>query len=437
MVKKKTKKRILENNKRLLARAEKMIPRASQTLSKAPDQFVRGVSPYAIKKAKGCFSFDVDGNKYIDLASSLGAIILGYQHPVVEKAVAAQRKLGTIFSLPGDIEVELAEVLTKTLPFIEMVRFGLNGSDVTTAAIRVARAYTGRDHVAKCGYHGWADWSISTHPLRSGGIPQVVKDLTHEFGYNNIESLKKIFLEHPNQIAAVILEPYNTTLPQDDFLQKVKDLTHQNGAILIFDELVTGFRLAFGGAAQYFNVEPDLVCYGKAISNGEPLSVLAGRKKIMQVLDANNIFFSFTYGGYLPSIRAALAVLDFMRKKDVQKQLWRSGELLSREYNTLALRYNIPTKSMGIGPMPHFLFKDAEGNDNLPLKSLFLQECAKEGILTNCSIALNYSLTEPIIKEVLNRIERVFKILRAAIANDTVVAQLEGPMTRPRSRPIN
>jgi glutamate-1-semialdehyde aminotransferase len=431
------KKRILKKNKALLARAEKVIPRASQTLSKAPDQFVRGVSPYAISSAKGCFSLDVDGNKYIDLASSLGAIILGYQHPVVEKAVAKQRKLGTIFSLPGDIEVELAERLTKMLPFIEMVRFGLNGSDVTTAAVRVARAHTGRDHVAKCGYHGWADWSIATHPLRSGGIPQTVKDLTHEFGYNNIESLEKIFQTYPDQIAAVVLEPYNTTLPVDNFLQKVKDLAHKYGAVLVFDELVTGFRLSFGGAAQYFNVEPDLVCYGKAISNGEPLSVLAGRKEIMQALDTNNIFFSFTYGGYLPSIRASLAVLDFMKAKKVQKQLWKSGELLSRGYNKLATLYSVPTKAMGIGPMPHFLFKDAEGNDNLPLKSLFLQECAKEGILTNCSVALNYSLNESVMKEVLKRIERVFRVLQAAIQEDAILKRLEGPVIRPRSRPVN
>jgi glutamate-1-semialdehyde aminotransferase len=431
------KKRILKKNKALLARAEKVIPRASQTLSKAPDQCVRGVSPYAISSAKGCFSLDVDGNKYIDLASSLGAIILGYQHPVVEKAVAKQRKLGTIFSLPGDIEVELAERLTKMLPFIEMVRFGLNGSDVTTAAVRVARAHTGRDHVAKCGYHGWADWSIATHPLRSGGIPQTVKDLTHEFGYNNIESLEKIFQTYPDQIAAVVLEPYNTTLPVDNFLQKVKDLAHKYGAVLVFDELVTGFRLSFGGAAQYFNVEPDLVCYGKAISNGEPLSVLTGRKEIMQALDTNNIFFSFTYGGYLPSIRASLAVLDFMKAKKVQKQLWKSGELLSRGYNKLATLYSVPTKAMGIGPMPHFLFKDAEGNDNLPLKSLFLQECAKEGILTNCSVALNYSLNESVMKEVLKRIERVFRVLQAAIQEDAILKRLEGPVIRPRSRTVN
>ncbi len=431
------KKRILTKNKALLLRAEKVIPRASQTLSKAPDQFVRGVSPYAIAKGRGAIVWDVDGNEYIDLTSSLNAIVLGYQHKVTEKAVADQRKRGTIFGLPGDAEVILAERLTKIMPFIEMVRFGLNGSDVTTAAVRVARAHTGRDHIAKCGYHGWADWTIATHPLRHGGIPQAVKDLTHEFSYNNIESLEAIFEKYPHQIALVILEPIHSTYPNPGFLESVKKIAHKHGAVLAFDELVTGFRLGMGGAAEYFKVEPDLVCYGKAISNGEPLSVLAGRREIMKTLDANNIFFSFTYAGFLPSIASALATLDFMEKKKIHTTLRLQGEKVMEKYNKLAKTYHVPTEAKGIGPIVGFMFKDKEGNDNLELKSLFIQECAKEGVLTNGTALINYSHTDAIITKVMKRLEKVMAILGKAVEQNAVLGMLEGPVIRPRSRPIN
>src|SRR3989344_3520969 len=427
-------KRKLEKSKLLLERAEKVIPRAAQTLSKAPDQFVRGVSPYAIERGEGCRVWDVDGNEYIDLASSLGAIVLGHRHPVIEEAVAKQRKCGTLFSLPGDLEIELAERISKIIPFAERVRFGMNGSDATTGAVRVARAYTGRDHIAKCGYHGWSDWSIATHPLRSKGVPEAVKNLTHEFSYNNLESLKKIFDENPNQIADVTMEPVSTVLPEPGFLEGVKALARKNGAVLVFDELITGFRLAMGGAAEYFNVEPDMACYGKAICNGEPLSVFVGKKEIMSVLDGQDVFFSFTYAGYLPSIAASLAMLDFMGKNEVQKKLWSTGNLLLKKYQALAEKYDVPTKAMGIGPHPIFAFKDAQGADNLALKSLFLQETAKRGIFTNCSNLMNYSHEISDIEEVAGRLEEIFKIMEEAVSLNKVEVMLEGPMIRPRNK---
>ncbi len=430
-------KRTLKKNKALLARARKVIPRAAQTLSKAPDQFVEGVSPYAIQKGKGAYVWDVDGNKYIDLTASLGAVLLGHGHPVTEKAVATQRKEGTIFGLPGGREVELAEVLTKLNPFIEMVRFGMNGSDVTTAAIRAARAYTGRDHIAKCGYHGWADWSIATHPIRSGGIPQAVKDLTHEFAYNDLESLRKILVEFRGKTAAVILEPTHSTPPQKGFLEGVAKLAREHGAVLIFDELVTGFRLTERGAAGYFKVEPDLVCYGKAISNGEPLSVLAGRRKIMNVLDEKDIFFSFTYAGFLPSIAAALANIAFMRKHKVQKVITTKTEALMKRVNALARLHNVPMKAQGVGPIQQWIFRDSESRDNLPLKSLFIQECAKEGVLLNGSIYLTYAFTDQILRDLDKRLARVFAVVGAAEKEGKVNELLEGPVIRPRARPAN
>lgn len=428
-------KRTTIKSQKLLTRAEKSIPRASQTLSKAPDQFVRGVSPYAIAKGKGCRVWDVDGNEYIDLGSSLGAIVLGHQYPLIEKAVLAQRKRGVIFTLPGDIEVDLAEEIKRMIPFVESVRFAMNGADVTGAAVRVARAYTGRDHIAKCGYHGWTDWTIATHPMRSVGVPQAVKDLTHEFAYNKLETLEKIFEEYPGQIAIVTMEAVSTVLPKDGFLQAVKDLAHKHGAVLMFDELVTGFRLAKGGAAEYFGVTPDLVTYGKAISNGEPLSVLGGKKEIMDVLGGQDVFFSMTSAGYLPSIAAAIANLKFMRSHDVQKKLWKTGELLLSHYNKLAKKHGIPTQGEGLGPHPMFNFKDANGKDDLIMKSLFIQETAKNGILTGCSNLTNYSLEVKDVLEVAKRLDKVFAVMAKAIAEGRVHEALEGEPVRPRNKP--
>jgi glutamate-1-semialdehyde 2,1-aminomutase len=247
-------KRKLNKSKKLLAKAEILIPRAAQTLSKAPDQFVSGVSPYALARGRGAYVWDVDGNEYLDLTCSLGGVVLGYGQKEIERAVLRQRKKGTIFGLPGNLEVELAIELKKLMPFCEMLRFGLNGSDVTAAAIRVSRAYTGRDHIAKCGYHGWHDWTIATNKMRSRGVPVAVKKLTHEFFYNNLASLEKIFRDYPNQIAAVIMEPVDAEMPRNNFLLEVKKMAKRHGAVFIFDELINGFRLAKGGAAEYFRV---------------------------------------------------------------------------------------------------------------------------------------------------------------------------------------
>lgn len=427
--------RKLDKSNDLLRRAEQIIPRAAQTLSKAPDQFMRGVSPYAIERGKGCRVWDVDGNEYIDLSSSLGAIILGYRHPVVEEAVKKQREKGTIFTLPGDLEVELAEKIKSIIPFVEMIRFGINGSDATTGAIRVARAYTGRDHVAKCGYHGWADWTIATHPLRSKGIPQAVKDLTHEFKYGDVASLEKIFSDYPNQVAAVILEPMHSGLPDKEFLQAIKDLAHKNGTVLIFDEIVTGFRVSMGGVAGLCDVFPDLVCYGKSISNGEPISVFGGKKEIMSVLDGQDVFVSFTYAGYLPSIAAALAVLDFMQKNGVQKKIWDVGSVFLKSCQTLIEKHKIPVGVAGVGPLVGLTFKNNDGSDNLILKSLFMQETAKHGILTNTSNLINYSHDLSVVDEVVWRLDSIFGIMKKAVDENRVEAALEGPVIRPRSKP--
>src|SRR5574341_817412 len=289
------------NSEEMLDRALKAVPLGSQTFSKSKTQYPYGVSPYFITRGQGSHVWDVDNNEYVDFINALAAVTLGYNDPDVNAAVRAQLDEGVIFSLPHPLEHQVAEKIVEIVPCAEMVRFGKNGSDATSGAIRLARAYTNRDHVAACGYHGWQDWYIGA-TTRSRGVPQSTRDLTHIFNYNDIESLHKIFKEHPDQVAAVIMEPMNTTEPKDGFLEKVRELSRQHGAVFIFDETITGFRYANGGAQEYFGVTPDLATFGKGLANGYPVSALAGKAEIMRLME--EIFYSFTFGGETLSLAA-------------------------------------------------------------------------------------------------------------------------------------
>ena len=244
-----------------LERAERSIPLGSQTFSKSKTQYPHGVSPYFIQRGLGSRVWDIDGNAYLDFINGLASVTLGYLDPDVTAAVQAQLQEGTIFSLAHPIEAETAEQIVEMVPCAEMVRFGKNGSDATSGAVRVARAYTGRDHVAVCGYHGWQDWYIGS-TARHKGVPDAVRRLTHAFPYNDVASLEAILIEHRGNVAAVVLEPLGFTPPQDDFLERVQALAHHHGALLIFDETVSGFRVNQGGAQAHFGVTPDLATLG-------------------------------------------------------------------------------------------------------------------------------------------------------------------------------
>ncbi len=273
---------------KLFKRAQEVIPSATQTFSKGWTQFVQGATPNFIQRGEGVFVYDVDGNRYTDYMMALGAISMGYAWEPMKKAALRQLDDGLVFTLPHPLEVEVAELLTKTIPCAEMVRFGKNGSDVTSGAIRVARAVTGRDKIAFCGYHGWQDWYIAS-TVRDLGIPKFNKELIFEFKYNDIDSLKKILEENPNEIAAVIMEPVGLIEPQDNFLAKVRDVATSVGALLIFDEVVSGFRMALGGAQALYGVTPDLSTCGKGMGNGVPISAVVGKREYMEYFD--KVFF--------------------------------------------------------------------------------------------------------------------------------------------------
>lgn len=417
------------------ARARRLIPGGSQTLSKGPTQFVQGVAPGFLTRGQGARVWDADGNEYIDYSLALGPIILGYNHPAVNTAVEGQLKNGTAFSLPHPLEVELAEQLAEIIPCAERVRFGKNGSDVTAGAVRLARAVTGRDMIACCGYHGWQDWYIGTTP-RNLGVPESVRALTRPFEYNNLESLWKIFRENPGRVAGVILEPMGVIEPRERFLEEVRDLAHREGALLIFDEMLTGFRLALGGAQEYFGVTPDLACFGKAMANGLPLSALVGRREVMDRLE--ELFFSFTFGGETLSLAAGLATVNVLRAQPVIRHLWAQGKQLQDGFNVLAKHFKIErhARCAGLPPRTVVSFQDEEGRESLDLKSLFQQECCKRGVLFTGSHNMSLGHGEAEIDHTLHVYRDALGILAEALREGSVERRLEGPAVQPVFRHV-
>jgi len=363
----------------LLARARRVLPGITQTYSKAPDQHVEGVYPVFLQRGDGCRVWDVDGNEYIDYPCALGPLVLGYHDRDVDAAAHEQVSAGPCYSLGHPLEVEVAELIVDMVPGAEMVRFLKTGSEATTAAVRLARAHTGREHVAMCGYHGWHDWCIG-HTTRSAGIPQAVRGLTHQWNYNDVASLQRVFDEHPGQVAAVIMEPVGVEPPADGFLESVKELAHRNGALLIFDEVITGFRLAPGGAQEYFGVTPDLAAFGKAIANGYPLAAVSGSAEVMSQV-ATTVFISSTFGGDTVSLGASRATLQRIRGGGVVEHLWREGARLMESFNALADEHGVPARMVGLAPRRVITFQPAGGADANGLKGLVWQECLDRGVL--------------------------------------------------------
>jgi len=423
-------KRTLTKSEEYWVRAKNIIPAGTQCLSKGPTQFVDGVAPKYLKRGKGCRVWDVDGNEYIDYGMGLRPIILGYCYPAVNEAIAKQLKDGITFTLMHPLEVELAELLIDTIPCAEAARYGKNGSDATTAAIRVARAYTGRDKIAICGYHGWHDWYIITTE-RNKGVPTLMKQLSFTFKYNDIESLKELFDTCPDEFAAVIMEPVGVTPPQNDFLKEVEKVTHKNGAVLIFDEIITGFRFSLGGAQEFFGVIPDLAAFGKSMANGMPISALVGKEEIMNVL--NETFFSFTFGGECLSMAAAIATINELKEKNVIDFLWTQGRKLKEGYNKLARELELEkyTECLGYPPNTLVRFYGKTSDEALLMKSLVQQELLKRGILWAAYHAVSYSHKDEEINITFEAFEDALKVLKKAVHEGDIRRFLEGKPVKP------
>ena len=405
----------------LYARALGLIPSQTQTLAKGAGQYVRGVAPKFVDHARGAHLWDVDGNAYIDYNMGIGPISLGYAYPRVDDAIRAQLENGITFSLVHPLEVEVAELIREVVPNAEMVRFSKSGNDVTSAAVRLARAYTGRDTVLCCGYHGWHDWYIATTD-RNRGIPRAVQDLSFTINYNDMESVLDALDE---DTACVILEPVVFDAPKDGFLHELKAACERNGTLLVFDEMWTGFRLSTGGAQQYFDVKADLACFSKAVANGMPLSVLTGRSDVMSLLE-QDVFFYTTFGGEALSLAAAKATIGEMREQPVHEHLFRLGARLRDGYNAIATELDMPYTSCKGYACRSIVTFDASAGNPLHLKSFVQQELIRRGILWAGFHNMSYSHSDADIAHTLAVYREVLPLLHAAVEAGTVSSLLRG-----------
>ena len=420
----------LEKSKAWAERAAKVVPGGSQTFSKGTNQHVRGVAPMLLLRGQGCHVWDVDGNQYIDYIQGLLPNILGYAHGGVNAAVTRQLEQGVSFSLPHPLEVELAERLTRIIPCAEMVRFGKNGSDATSGAVRAARAFSGRERIACCGYHGWQDWYIGS-TARHAGVPGAVRELTHPFAYNDLAALEKVLEQHTGEFAAVILEPVNFFPPAQGYLAGVKDLAHRHGAVLIFDEICTGFHFGLGGAQKFYGVTPDMACFGKAMGNGFPIACIVGRADLMKTFE--EIFFSFTFGGDVASMAASMAVLDILESTDALARMEALGRVLQDGFNLLAREAGLESRLKCIGyPFWSLIrFLDAEGKDSLLVRSLFSQECVKRGVLSLVTHNMTAAHDGLAVEKTLQVYAAVFKTLAGWLSDAKPELFLEGDIIQP------
>ncbi|MGD8782168.1 MAG: aminotransferase class III-fold pyridoxal phosphate-dependent enzyme [Ignavibacteria bacterium] len=417
---------VIEKSNELYNRALGLIPSVTQTLAKGPTQHVNGVAPKYLVKGKGSHVWDVDGNEYIDFNMGIGPLSLGYAYEKVDNAVKKQLEDGITFSLMHPLEVEVAELMKEIIPNAEAVRYSKTGADVTSAAVRLARAYTDKNKVLCCGYHGWHDWYVSV-TARNHGIPEAVQAITYTFNYNDIDSLKDVI---EDDVAAVILEPVVFQEPKDDFLHKVAQLCEEKGVLLIFDEMWTGFRMALGGAQEYFGITPDLATYSKAVANGMPISILTGKRKIMDLAD-EEVFFYTTFGGEALSLAAVKATVEEMKEKNVQTYLDSQGKKLKDGYNEIASGLDMGyTKAIGYNFRSMMTF-DTTAGDPLLLKSLVQQEVIKRGILWSGFHNLCFSHSDEDVDYTLKVYEEVLPILKKAVEDGNVKDLIKGTPVQP------
>lgn len=378
-----------ERNNILAEKAKWFIPGGAHTYSKGDDQFPAN-APKIIDRGLGCMLWDVDGNQFTDFAMSLGTVTLGHAYEPILEAVRKEITRGVNFCRPSIIEGELAELLVDIIPSAEMVKFGKNGSDAVTAAVKLARAYTGRKYVARCqddAFNAIHDWFIGS-TVMTRGVPEEIQALTLKFKYNNLDSCQQLFDQHSGQIACFLLEPLSFEEPRDDFLEKLKVLCEKNGALLIFDEVVSGFRFALGGAQEVAGVMPHLSAFGKAMANGFSTSALVGQREFMRIggidHEQERVFLlSTTHGGETHSLAAAIATIKEIQKHNVIDHFWNTGQSLMDGVRSVAseVRAEKYVNVFGFGVKPAFSFNDEHGKISMTARTLFLQETVARGLL--------------------------------------------------------
>lgn len=410
----------------LLQKAKNLIPAGASTYSKSYRYFCEGAAPAFLDRGKGAHVWDVDGNEYIDYVLALGPVIIGYNDRRINDSITQQMKKGISFSLTTELEISLSEKLVEIVPCAEMVKFVKNGSDATTAAIRLARAYTKKQKILCCGYHGWHDWYIGTTE-NDLGIPQCVKDLTISFPYNDRETLAKLLNKNKDDVAAVIMEPISLEQPEKGYLNDVRDMAHQNGALLIFDEVVTGFRMGLGGAQKYFGVIPDMAVFGKAMGNGMAISALVGRRDVLKLIEEGT-FISTTFGGETLAIAAALKTIEVLENENPFESFTKLGSSLMSGMKSVVSSLDLNEYLEFLGMPYHFAlkFKDHKSLSSFDLLSVFQQEAIRGGVLMLGVHNFCLAHTDEDIQDTIDAYSKAFQSVKEAIEVDSVEGILEG-----------
>jgi glutamate-1-semialdehyde 2,1-aminomutase len=427
----------------LRPKAHKLIPGGAHTYAKGDDQFPEH-APGFIVRGKGCHSWDLDGNEFIEYGMGLRAVTLGHAFEPVVEAAYKQMQLGTNFSRPTKLEVDLAESLLELVDGADMVKFAKNGSDVTTAAVKLARAYTGRDLVAICGdqpFFSTDDWFIGSTEMNAG-IPQAIINMTLKFRYNNIECLQDLVKQHPGKIACVLMEAETTTPPSAGYLEAVKELCEQHGMVLIFDEMITGFRWHLSGAQKFHGVTPHLSTFGKAMGNGFAIAALVGKRELMRLggidHDQPRVFLlSTTHGAENHALAAALETIKIYREQDVVGTLWRQGERL-RELVSRSIAENRLTGFFELMGRPCnlvFVTSDENGRSSQPFRTLFMEALIDRGIIAP-SFVVSYSHSDSDIEKTAEAVFEAHRIYRQAL-DEGIGKYLRSRSVKPVNRPFN
>jgi glutamate-1-semialdehyde 2,1-aminomutase len=420
---------------RLYAKAKQIIPGGTQLLSKRPEMVLPGFWPCYYSRAKGARIWDLDGNEFLDMSySGIGSCILGYANSIVNRAVKKAITEGTMTTLNCPQEVELAELLVGLHPWSEMVRYTRSGGEAMAVAARIARAATGRDKIAFCGYHGWHDWYLAANLAENSnldghlltglpptGVPRALQNTVLPFQYNKADELDKLARQHRNDLAAIIMEPVRNHKPNPGFLEQVRTIASRERAVLIFDEITAGWRLTTGGSHLTFGVSPDIAVFAKGMSNGYPMGAILGIRSVMEA--AQTSFISSTYWTERIGPTAAIATIREHKARDVASHLIRIGTQIQQGWMALASRWNLPLEVSGIAPLGHFTFMK---ENRQAIRTLFSQLMLDKGILATNLFYAMHAHSRRHVSRYLEAVDEVFSVLSRAIAEDAVERMLKG-----------
>ena len=428
-------------SRELYRRAQELIPGGTQLISRRPSRYAAGISPAYAARARGARFWDVDGNEYIDWASGIGAIILGYCDPVVDAAVLEQISNGIGYSISHPLEIELAEELIRTIPCAERVRYTRAGGEACAVAARIARGATGRDRILFCGYHGWHDWYLAANLADDGtldshlfpgiepiGVPRALAGTSLPFRYGDIEHLSELLAAHEGTVAAVFMEPLRSSLPPVGYLEQVRELCSRHGVVLVFDEVSTGFRMAPGGVQEALGVTPDLAIFAKSISNGYAMGAVVGCKAVMDAADP--MFISSTSWSEPIGLAAALTTLREIRARNAPAQLAAFGRELQTTITAAAASAGLPAVCAGLPTHPVLQYLEGALPHAAQLSTLYIQEMARRGCHGYAGFVLNTAQGAAELEQTVTAAREVFRVMTTALETGSLESAIECDLSR-------